>query len=42
MSEGDALMRKKRRAIIVPQMRSPTTNRNIRACRELTPLQKSK
>jgi hypothetical protein len=42
MSKGDAHVRKKRRATIVPQMRSPTTSRNTRARRELTPLRKSK
>ncbi|CAM6004136.1 unnamed protein product [Sphagnum balticum] len=42
MSEGDAPVRKKRRASIVPQVRSPTTSRNTRARRELTPLRKSK
>jgi hypothetical protein len=42
MLEGDAPVRKKRRATIVPQVRSPTTSRNTRARRELTPLRKSK
>jgi hypothetical protein len=42
MPESDALMHKKRRATIVPQLRSPTTSHNTRACRELTPLGKSK
>ncbi len=42
MSEGDAPVRKKRRATIVPQVRSPTMSLNTRACRELTPLRKSK
>ncbi len=42
MLEGDAHVRRKRGATIVPQVRSPTTSRNTRACRELTPIQKSK
>ncbi len=42
MSEGDAPVCKKRCATIVPQVKSPTTSRNTRARRELTPLQKSK
>jgi len=42
MSEGDAPVRKKRRATIVPQVRSRTTSSNTRACQELNPLQKSK
>jgi hypothetical protein len=42
MSEGDAPVRKKHRATIVPQVRSPTTSRNTRARRELTPIRKSK
>jgi hypothetical protein len=42
MSEGDAHVRKKRRATIVPQVRSPTTSHNTQARQELTPLRKSK
>jgi len=42
MSEGDAHVRKKCRATIVPQVRSPITSRNTWARRELTPLRKSK
>jgi hypothetical protein len=42
MSEGDAPMRKKRRATIVPQVRSPTTSCNTQARQKLTPLRKSK
>jgi hypothetical protein len=42
MLEGDAPMRRKRGVTIVPQVRSPTTSRNTRACRELTPIRKSK
>ncbi len=42
MSKGDAHVCKKRHATIVPQVRSPTMSCNIRACQELTPLQKSK
>jgi hypothetical protein len=37
MSEGDAPVRKKRRATIVPQARSPTMSRNTWARRKLTP-----
>jgi len=42
MSKGDAPVCKKRRATIVPQVRSHTTRSNTRACRELTPVRKSK
>jgi hypothetical protein len=42
MSEGDGLVRKKRHATIVPQVKSPTTSRNTWARQELTPLRKSK
>jgi len=42
MSEGDAPVRRKRGATIVPQVRSPTISRNTRARRELTPIRKSK
>ncbi len=41
MSEGDAHVRKKCGATIVPQVKSPTS-RNTRARRELTPIRKSK
>jgi hypothetical protein len=42
MSKGDAPVRRKRGATIVPQVRSPTTSRNTRARQELTPIRKSK
>jgi hypothetical protein len=35
-------VRRKRRATIVPQVKSLTTSRNTRACRELTLIRKSK
>jgi len=38
MSEGDAHVRRKRRATIVPQVRSPPTSRNTWAHRKLTPI----
>jgi len=42
MSEGDAPVRKKRCATIVPQVKSSTMSHNTWALRELTPLRKSK